>query len=76
MKIFNKLLKWKTENFTKIPLFYITFDYQKFIKNGAAGSCDIVLHPEFNNDELLKEKMFDVIDYIRNNYDMNKFTEI
>lgn len=53
-KLYNLWLRYKTKNFTKIPLFTMVFDYQKFKENGK--------------DEC--------VDYIRDNYDMERFTEI
>lgn len=75
-KISEKLVSKFTNKFTDIPLFYVTFNYQKFLKDGAKGSCDIKYHPDFENDEELKNMMFNIIDYIRNNYDMKNFTKI
>ena len=72
----NRLLKWKTKNFTIIPFFNITFNYQKFSKDGAAGSCDCHFHPDFKDDDKLKQMIFDVVDYIRSNYNMEQFTRI
>lgn len=74
--MFNKWLKWKTKNFTIIPLFNITFNYQKFLKDGAKGSCDCHFHPDFKDDDKLEQMIFDVVDYIRSNYDMEQFTKI
>lgn len=75
-KLLNKWLKRKTKDFTIIPLFNITFNYKKFIKDGDSGSCDVHFHPDFKNDEKVKQMLFDVIDYIRDNYDMEQFTRI
>ena len=35
----NRWLRYKTKNFTKIPLFTMVFDYQKFRENGKGKSC-------------------------------------
>lgn len=59
-----------TRNYTMIPLFYAFFDLKKFRKNGAANSCDIHMHPLLHNDVELLDKVKDVIDYIRENYNM------
>ena len=75
-KLCNLWLKHRTKNFTFIPLFIATFDYQKFQKDGKDGSCIIHLHPEIANDEFLKEKLCECANYIRDNYDMDKFTKI
>lgn len=76
-KLANKWLKHKTKNLTLIPLFTVTFNYQKFLKDGAKDSCLChFMHPDLRNDERLLQMIGDVIDYIRDNYDMKKFTEI
>lgn len=75
-KFWNMWLKWKTKNFTQIPIIYIMFDWQKFQKYGKAGSCDFYAHPNLTKDEVLTEKLKDCVDYIRNNYDMETFTRI
>ena len=38
-KLYNLWLRYKTKNFTKIPLFTMVFDYQKFRENGKDKSC-------------------------------------
>ena len=75
-KILNKWLKKKTENYTIIPLFNITFNYRKYLESGVKGSCDCHYHPDFKDDDKLREMIFNVIDYIRDNYDMEQFTKI
>ena len=69
MGLISRLL---TKNYTKIPLFYVTFDYNKFKELGKIGSCDAVTHPLIKDDDKLKQMIADTIDYIRDNYDMNK----
>lgn len=75
-KIVNKWYKFRTKNYTKIPLFVITFDYPKYKEFGDKDSCTCHMHPDFQNDQLLKDMIGDVIDYIRDNYDMEQFTKI
>ena len=73
----NKWLKKRTNNYTKIPLFQVVFDYQHYIEKGEKGSCQIYLHPDISYaDTELQEKMFDIIDYIRDKYDMERFTKL
>ena len=60
-----------TKNRTQIPLLYVTFDYNKFKAEGNVGSCTSNVHPVIANDEHIKQSVNDLIDYIRNNYDMN-----
>lgn len=75
-KILNKLLQKTTNNFTQIPLFHVSFDYQRYIKDGEQGSCDCRMHPDLKNDTELRRLIGEVIDHIRKNYDMEKFTKI
>lgn len=77
MKLLDRLIKWKTQNYTHIPIMGITFNWQKYIKDGPEGTCEVYfLQYELSKDEVLKEKIFDVIDHIRSNYDMEIFTHI
>lgn len=75
-KLCNLYIKRKTKNLTLIPLFTVTFDYQKFKKYGKEGSCIMHIHPDIANDEFLKEKLRECVDYIRDNHDMDIFTRI
>lgn len=61
-----------TKNRTQIPLLYVTFDYKKFKEFGKVGSCVSNLHPVITNDEHIELKVNELIDYIRDNYDMNQ----
>ena len=76
-RLYNIWLKRKTKNFTRIPLFAMTFDWKKFQEDGKNGSCLLyVLHPDIANDLVLRKKLRDCVDYIRDNYDMEIFTKI
>jgi hypothetical protein len=72
------LLKWVTGKLTKgyneVPLFYVTFNLNKYKENGTKGSCDVKLHPSIS-DEHVKEQLNSLIDYIRDNYDMEKLSK-
>ena len=59
-----------TINETQIPLLYVVFDYKKYKENGKIGSCVCNVHPVIENDEHIKIKINELIDYIRDNYDM------
>jgi hypothetical protein len=59
-----------TCNLTKIPLFHITFNYQKFKKHGKKNSCMCTVHPILADDEYVRETLNGLCDYIRDNYDM------
>lgn len=76
-KIFNLYIRYKTKNLTRIPLFTMTFDWKKFQKDGKENSCMLyTLHPDIANDLILRKKLCDCVDYIRDNYDMETFTKI
>jgi len=64
------LTRLLTKNKTQIPLLYVTFDYKKFKDIGKVGSCMSNVHPVIANDEHIKLKVNELIDYIRDNYDM------
>ena len=59
-----------TKNKTQTPLLYVTFDYKKFKESGKVGSCMVNVHPVIKNDDNIKLKIYELIDYIRDNYDM------
>lgn len=75
--LFNLYIRHKTKNLTRIPLFVMTFDWEKFQKDGKENSCMLyILHPDIANDLVLRKKLCDCVDYIRDNYDMEIFTKI
>lgn len=67
----NRLTSKFTNNHNEIPLFYVTFNLNKYKSNGAKGSCDLKVHPEIK-DEYVIEQLKNLVDYIRENYDMEK----
>lgn len=76
-RLYNIWLKRKTKNFTRIPLFTMMFDWKKFQENEKKGSCLLyVIHPDIANDLVLRKKLCECVDYIRDNYDMEIFTKI
>lgn len=75
-KLCNLYIKHKTKNLTRIPLFTMTFDWRKFQKEGKEGSCILNIHPDIANDQFVREKLSECVDYIRDNYDMEIFTKI
>ena len=60
-----------TKNKTQIPLLYVTFDYNKFKAKGKIGSCMANVHPLIRNNDNIKLKLNELVDYIRDNYDMD-----
>lgn len=66
------LTRLLTKNLQRIPLLRIDFDYKRYLRNGAKGSCDCVIHPCLKDDKHIINTMNQLCDYIRNNYDMDK----
>ena len=75
-RLANWYIRHKTKNLMRIPLFTMTFDYRKYKAEGKKGSCTFYCYPDIVNDEYVKEKLSDVVDYIRDNYDLDIFTKI
>lgn len=75
-KIINRWIRHKTKNLTEIPLFTMTFDYCKYKTQGKKDSCMFYAHPNIANDEFVKSKLQEVVDHIRDNYDLDIFTRI
>lgn len=69
------MFKFLTKQFTKIPLLWIEFNLQNYIKHGDKDSCIISLHPTLNDDIQLRMKVMDLVDYIRANYDMEELVK-
>ena len=65
--------KRKTKNLKCIPLFTMVFDYPKYKKAGKKNSCLFYAHPELQNDQFVKERLCEVVDYIRDEYDLDVF---
>jgi hypothetical protein len=61
-----------TRNLTQVPLLWVTFNYQLFKKNGKKNSCMLNIHPTLKDDVILKKKLYEIVDYIRDNYDMKE----
>nr|DAL69824.1 MAG TPA: hypothetical protein [Bacteriophage sp.] len=75
-RIVNHWIRYKTKNLTRIPLFTMTFNYRKYKADGKKDSCTMHCHPDIANDEFVKGKLQEVVDYIRDNYDLDIFTKI
>ena len=78
------MIKCLTKGYTKVPLLRIDFNLVKYRKHGAKNSCNVLLHPTLKadikarediHDTILRDKINDVIDYIRDNYDMEELTK-
>ena len=75
-KIVNCWIRYKTKNLTRIPFFTMTFNYRKYKSQGKKDSCMFYAHPNIANDEFVRGKLQEVVDYIRDNYDLDIFTKI
>ena len=75
-KIVNCWIRYKTKNLTRIPLFTMVFNYRKYKADGKKDSCMLYAHPNLAKDEFVKSKLQEVVDYIRDNYDLDIFTTI
>ena len=75
-RLIDKIGALLTKNYKEVPLLRISFDLEKYQRNGTKGSCMCTTHPELSKDEILLRKMFDLVDYIRSNYDMEKLSKL
>ena len=66
------LIKLLTRNRTHIPLFWIIFNYKKYLKDGEKDSCVVKIHPLIGHDEYIKNTLNHIVDYIRDNYNLNE----
>ncbi|MBK5239859.1 hypothetical protein [Clostridium sp.] len=70
------MIKWiknkLTNNSTEVPLFWVNINMKAYKKIGKKNSCMSHIHPNFRNDEVVIESLNKLIDYIRDNYDMEK----
>ena len=75
-KIVNCWIRHKTKNLTRIPLFTMTFNYRKYKADGKKDSCIFYTHPDIAKDEFVKSKLQEVVNYIRDNYELEIITRI
>lgn len=59
-----------TKNYTKVPLFWVTFNLKLYNRYGENGSCMLHIHPSLRGDNYIVETMQNLSDYIRDNYEM------
>lgn len=71
--MFKWLKRLLTKNETKVPLFYVSFNYKKYTDTGKFEFI-LALHPMFKHDNKIqteiKTELINVIDLIRDNYEM------
>lgn len=75
-RLANLYIRYKTKNLKRIPLFTMTFNYPKYKAEGKKDSCMFYAHPYIAQDEFVKSKLQEVVDHIRDNYDLEIFTRI
>jgi len=73
--MFKWLMKNFTKNYTEVPLLLVVFDLNKYKTNGSKNSCMVKIHPELKGDKHIQTEINKVIDYIRDNYDMEKLSK-
>lgn len=54
----------------------MVFNYRKYKADCKKDSCMFYAHPNIAKDEFVKSKLQEVVDYIRDNYDLDIFTKI
>jgi len=69
--LYNKL----TNNYNKVPLFFVNFNLNHYQQKGVKNSCIVKIHPELKNDKYIVESLNNLIDYIRDNYNMEKLSK-
>lgn len=73
--MFKYISKKLTKNYEDVPLLYIMFNLNKYKSVGKRGSCELRLHPSLKDDEFIVKQLDDVVDYIRENYDMENLSK-
>lgn len=68
------LMRKLTGNGHQIPLLYVTLDIDKYHES-VEDFAECRFHPDFKDDEELKQMAFQMTDYIRAHYDMDKLLE-
>ena len=58
------IIKKLTKNSTEIPLFWVNYNS----KTSDKRNCMAHIHPNFRDDEVIKELLNKLIDYIRKNH--------
>jgi hypothetical protein len=68
--MFKFLEKLLTKKRTKIPLLYITFDYELYKQDKGKGYCNVYLHPCIKMNDEIDDLFKKIVDNIRANNDM------
>ena len=59
-----------TKNLKEIPLLWINLNLQHFRRLGKKNSCMLRIHPSLRDDEHIVNTLNGLVDYIREEYDM------
>jgi len=73
--MFNWLTRKLTKNYAEVPLFWVEFNLNKYNEFGAKDSCIVKIHPELAHDIYIQSQLNDVVDYIRDYWDMQKLSK-
>lgn len=71
----HELMMAASDNGHAVPILTITIDLEKYNKE-KNGSCDYCVIPDLQKDEHVRSTLFELVKYIRDNYDCNKFVEV
>ena len=67
--MFKWISKKLTKNYTEIPLFWVDYNRQTTDKK----NCKAYIHPLLIRDRQVQLRIEHLIDYIRENYDLDEF---
>lgn len=65
-----------TRGFTRVPLVIVTFNLRDYKRFGKQGSCRAIIHPEVRGDQFVEARLREIIDHIRETYDMEKLSKL
>lgn len=69
--MYKKIVKLLTNDLKKIPLIRISINLPKY-KNKKEDSCLGEIHPVLSKDKYIENTLKKLIDYIKDNYDMDE----
>jgi len=73
--MFKWISKKLTKNYNEIPLLLVNFNLNNYQQNGAKNSCIVKIHPELKDDKHVIESLNNLIDYVRDNYNMENLSK-
>lgn len=69
--MFNLLKNKLTKDKKEVALFWATIDVDKYNKCEKNNSL-IRIHPLYSDDKFIKNQLAELVDYIRDNYEVNE----